>query len=174
MKRQNFRIKTLILFAMMLAIVMLAANFPLNAQKIDRVAETPNAGGVIESGYASILIGLLHTEYAKISVVNQGDKDIPVKFVLVDDKGKVLIFCNGVVQTGKSVSATFQHPGGANRLEFYAQIRTESDKDLKNLIPSLQIIDTETDKTDIALGGSDFFSFRPIFNPPLIELGAIQ
>jgi hypothetical protein len=163
----------------LLVISAIAGTFSLTAAaqykvaRTEREAAAQNANGT-ESGYASILIGLLRTQYAKVSVVNQGDKAIPVKLVFINDKGKVLILCNLIVESGKAVSETFQHPGGANRLEFYAQIRTEDDKNLKSLIPSVQIIDTETDRTDHFIGGSDFFAFRPIFNPPLVELPEFQ
>ncbi len=174
MQQQNFWKNSAILPAILASVlIMLAASFPAAAQKTDKEAETQNANGV-ESGYVSVLIGLLRGQYVKVSAVNQDNQDIPVKFVLVDDKGKVLIQCNEIVDAGKSVSAVFQHPGGVNRLEFYAQIRTNKEKDLKNLIPSVQIIDVQTDRTELILGGSDFFSFRPIFNPPLVEFGGIQ
>ncbi len=174
MKQQSHRTRFAILSALLATLmIMTGTSLTAQAQKNDNVGEIQNATNV-ESGYASILIGLLHTQYVKMSVVNQDNKDIPVKFVLVDDKGKVLIQCNEIVQAGKTTSETFQHPGGANRLEFYLQIRTDKEKDLKNLIPSVQIINAETDQTDLLIGGSDFFSFRPIFNPPLVELGGNQ
>lgn len=174
MKKNSFKQQFIELFTIcaFAGMIILATNFSAQAQKNDNEAAA-NASNV-ESGYASILIGLLRTQYAKVSVVNQSNKSIPVKFILIDDKGKVLILCDEIVQSGKSVSETFQHSGGVNRLEFYAQIRTADNKDLKNLVPSMQIIDTETDRTDHFIGGSDFFAFRPIFNPPLVELPGIQ
>ncbi len=174
MKQQNFRTTYKILPVLLtIMAIMLATDFSAQAQQLEKEAEIPAANNV-ESGYASILIGLLRGQYVKVSVVNQDDKAIPVKFVLIDDNGKVMLLCNEIAASGKAVSATFQHPGGANRIEFYAQIRTDKGKDLKNLIPSVQIIDTETDRTDHFIGGSDFFAFRPIFNPPLVQLPEFQ
>ena len=175
MKQHNSRKKIAILPIMLAVLtITLAMAFPAQAQKVDKDFEATNDKN-IESGYASILIGLLRGQYVKVSVVNQDNKAIPVKFVLVDKDGKVLILCDDIVQSGKASSETFQHPGGGpHRIEFYAQIRTANDRDLKFLIPSVQIIDTETDRTEHIIGGDDFFAFRPIFNPPFIEMPEIQ
>ncbi len=176
MKKKEYLSRILILAAFLTISLTASAtqSFAQSLQKEESQTNAQNANGT-ESGYASILIGLLRTQYVKVSAVNQGDKAIPVRLVLIDDKGKVMILCNEIVASGKAVSETFQLSGNApNRIEFYAQIRAQNNNDLKNLIPSVQIIDTETDRTDHFIGGSDFFAFRPIFNPPLIELPEIR
>src|SRR5580765_7121998 len=169
LKEQNIWMKFATLPAMLVLLTMvLVAGFPARANQLNNDAGNRHADAS-ESGLVAGIIGVLHGQYVKVSALNQGNKAIPVKLVFVDENGKVLIFSNDIVSPGKAFSATFTHPGGVNRIELYAQIRTESDQDLKNLVPSVQIIDTETGKTEIAFSGSDFFSFRPFFNPPLVE-----
>jgi hypothetical protein len=132
-----------------------------------KAAAQQNEGAGLSTGLVSLAPG----QSARLAVVNVGGKDVSFEFIFVpvteQGKSAVPIQCDAIVSSGNAASAKYGHPGGANAVEFYAQARVgENAGDLKDLVPSLQIIDDQTGRTEQLLSGSDFVSFRPIFNPP--------
>lgn len=125
-----------------------------------------NGGAALGTG----LISLAPGQSVRVSAVNVGGKEIPLQllFVPVTEQGKagVSILCNEIVSPGDAATDVFQHPGGANVIQFYAQVRVRDDvKDIEELVPSLQIINGETGTPEHILSGFDFAGIRPIFVP---------
>jgi hypothetical protein len=151
------------------AVIALIVTTVLAAQ-----TQKPNADKLTEQGkgggLGTGLISLAPGQSVRVSAVNVGNKTIPVEliFVPVNEKGEysVPIPCNAISSPGNAVFDKFTHPGGANRIDFYAQVRVEENAgDLDELVPSLQIIDDLTGETLQLLSGADFASFRPIWVP---------
>lgn len=103
---------------------------------------------------ATYFIGLLRVapnRSARIAVVNHGDQDIPVELALVNAEGKVLLQCNGSVVSGKGFADVLDTTGQPLPTDLYARYRTNKKGDLADLSLTLQVIDNETGKTEIAL-----------------------
>jgi hypothetical protein len=144
--------------------IIFATTFPAQAQKEDD--NPPSAPGNGGAALGTGLISLLPGQSVRLAAVNVGGKSVPVELLVADAQGNVLILCNGFVAPGKAFFDKFTHPGGANRLDLYAQVRVRQNvKDIEDLVPSLQIVDDETGRTEHILSGADFASFRPIFVP---------
>ncbi len=103
---------------------------------------------------ATYFIGLLRVapnRSARIAVVNHGDHDIPVELALVNAEGKVLLQCNGSVVSGKGFADVLDTTGEQLPTDLYARYHTNKKSDLADLSLTLQVIDNETGKTEIAL-----------------------
>ncbi len=153
----------------LLAIALLLLATPARAQEQtqqDTAREMANAV-TKSSGHVSGLIGIVQGQAIRVGAVNMADHEIRFQLVLVDAQGKVQLLCNEIVSAGKAVFDDFKHPGGVNRIELFAQVRTANEQDIKQLVPSLEVIEIQNGRTTVAYSGADFFSFRPIFNPPL-------
>ena len=149
------------------AIVFLTS-FQAQAQKggDSQPSAQSNGGAALGTG----LISLAPGQSVRVSAVNVGGKDIQLEllFVPVTDGGKagVSVLCDAIVLPGDAASDVFQHPGGANVIQFYAQVRVRQDaRDIEKLVPSLQIINGETGTPTQVLSGLDFASIRPIWVP---------
>jgi hypothetical protein len=171
MKRSQF-IKTYRLSSRLAAIATLlvifaltfATTFPAQAQKEDD--NPPSAPGNGGAALGTGLISLLPGQSVRLAAVNVGGKSVPVELLVADAQGNVLILCNEFVAPGKAFFDKFTHPGGANRLDLYAQVRVRQNvKDIEDLVPSLQIVDDETGRTEHILSGADFAGIRPIWVP---------
>jgi hypothetical protein len=144
--------------------VIFATTFPAQAQK-----ESDNQPGAQSQGGAALgtgLISLLPGQSVRLAAVNVGGKNITVELLVADAQGNVLILCNEFVAPGKAFFDKFTHPGGANRIDLYAQVRVRQNvKDIEDLAPSLQIVDDQTGRTEHILSGADFAGIRPIWVP---------
>ncbi len=117
--------------------------------------------------FSTGLVGIVPGQTARLSLWNKGEKAVLVRLQFVDEEGKVLIQCNGIIQPGKSAAEEFLHPGGVNRIELQAQFGTNEPRSIGLLMPTLQVIDNATGATSWMIGPDGFTEFRPIFNPPL-------
>jgi len=144
--------------------VVFTAALPAHTQSgDDSQSNAPSSDG---AALGTGLISLVPGHSARVAAVNVGGKDIQGEFIFVpvteQGKASVPIRCNWFAAPGDAASDTFTHPGGANVIQFYAQVRVRQDvKDLNEMVPSLQIFDDQTGKTEELLSGADFASFRP-------------
>ena len=159
----------LVLTAMLLVAfaVVFAAKFQAQTQKGDSIKPAGQSNG--GAAWGTGLISLAPGQSVRISAVNVGGKDIPLEllFVPVTEEGKagVSVLCDAIVSAGNAASDKFEHPGGANVIQFYAQVRVREDvQDLEKLVPSLQIIN-ETGGLEHVFSGFDFAGIRPIWVP---------
>jgi hypothetical protein len=168
--------RTLRLLPRLAATVALLAAFAVvllttfNAQAEKGGDSQPSAQSSGGAALGTGLISLAPGQSVRVSAVNVGGKDIQLEllFVPVTEGGKagVSIQCDLIVSPGDAATDVFQHPGGANVIQFYAQVRVRNDvKDLEKLVPSLQIINEETGMPTQVLSGFDFASIRPIWVP---------
>jgi hypothetical protein len=140
MKSRNRSMKALALGAMVVIIAVTVSN--------------RTARAISSFSFTSGLVGITQGQTARLSVVNTLDKDVQVELSFLDDGGKVLILRDGIVSAGKSFSENFQHPGGANRLEFRGVVReAAARRDSEAIIICLQVFDNETGKTTLMIGG---------------------
>lgn len=150
MNKQNKLTKWLVIPALMAAaVVILAAAFPARMQHLeqDKQNAQPNNG-------ETYLIGLLRVasnRTVRIAAVNGSDRDIPVEMALVDAQGKVLIQCNGFAASGKGVADVLDTSGTQLPTDLYARYRTRNKNDLKDLALTVQVIDNQTNLTEITL-----------------------
>ncbi len=156
-------------FAVLLILLVALASGSICPVRAQEPAVNPQDNG--GAGLSTGLITIAGGQTARISVVNVGGKDITGEmiFVPVSEYGKGLasILCNLIVSSGDGWSFDFANPTSAKTIQFYAQIRLRQNVDnLEKLVPSLQILDSKTGRMEQVLSGSDFVSFRPIFNPP--------
>ena len=148
--------------------VVLAATLQAQAQKgRDIQPEVQSSGG---AALGTGLISLAPGQSVRVSAVNVGGKDIQLEllFVPVTEQGKaaVPVLCDAMVSPGNAASDKFQHPGGVNVIQFYAQVRVRQNaNDVEELVPSLQIVNEETGRMEQVLSGADFASIRPIWVP---------
>lgn len=126
--------------------------------------EKPELIGLL-IGYSPGLVGLTSGQILRMSVVNEGNLTIPLEFRIFSDKGLPLFQCNEIVLPGQSAFVEFQYLGDGNRVELNTQIRVGSDKALKELSPSLQVIETVQGNTFSVFGGGDFTGFTKMFVP---------
>jgi hypothetical protein len=123
------------------------------------------------AGLSSGLITLLPGRSIRVSAVNIGRKAVPLElvFVPVSEQGKVSvpIRCDAMPASGDAAFDKFTHTGGVNRMLMYVQIRVRQNaNDIDDLVPSVEIFNEQTGEVEHILSGADFYSFRPIFNPP--------
>jgi hypothetical protein len=170
MKKKDFLSKFLVA-----AVLLTALTFQTFSQQPERPnptgdGTTPAAAG---AGFVSGLFTLLPGQSVRVSAVNMGKKAIPVElvFVPVTEQGKagVPIPCNWLAAPGDAAFDKFTHPGGANRMVMYVQIRVRDAKDLENIVPSLEVFNEQLNAPGggphIFLSGADFAEFRPIWVP---------
>ena len=165
--RELFKRFATILSAAAVIALIVTTNLPAQTQKpnADKLTEQGKGGGL-----STGLISLAPGQSVRVSAVNVGNKTIPVEliFIPVNEKGEftVPIQCNAISSPGNAAFDRFTHPGGANRIDFYAQVRVlENVEDLAELVPSLQVFDEETGESLLLLSGADFASIRPIWVP---------
>jgi len=153
-----------------------AALCATSAPAFAQTAQTP-----VGAGLSTGLISLSPGQSVRLSVVNVGGKVVHGESILVpvaDKGGKValpggapLVRSIWTVASGDAQSDVFPYPPSPGRSLFYAQIRVQQDAgELNSLVPSLQIVDDQTGATRELLSGFDFVSFRPIVNPPFIDV----
>jgi hypothetical protein len=102
---------------------------------------------------AAYFIGLLRVatnRTVRIAAVNKSDHDIPVELALVNVEGKVLIQNDGIVPSGKGFAAVLDTTGQQLPIDLYPRYRTNKKSDLEDLALTIQVIDNETGKTEIA------------------------
>jgi hypothetical protein len=155
-------------FALLVALaIVLAATVPTRAQKGgDNQSAAPNFAGGVSTG----LISLLPGQSVRVATVTFGGSLINVEFLFVpvneQGKAQVAILCDEFAAPGDAAFATFTHPGGANRMLMYVQIRVhDNPKDIEKLGPSVEIMDGTSNQPIEVLHGGDFTAFRPIFVP---------
>ena len=146
-------------------------------QAFAQAPERPNPTGdgtqpAAAAGFVSGLFSLAPGQSVRVAAVNMSKKAIPVEivFVPVSEQGKagVPIPCNWTPPAGDAMIEKFSHTGGANRMLMYVQIRVSDAKDLKEIAPSLEVFNDQTNAPGgphIFLSGADFAEFRPIWVP---------
>jgi hypothetical protein len=160
MKIQSKSTKLFVIPALLVVAIILSTAVPGRAQKVSPQVQDNSIG------YSTGLIGIAPGQSVRLAAVNEGNLTIPFQFRIVDDQGFPLIQDDGFVPPGKSAFIEFEYFGKGDRLELNAQVRAGSDKALKELNPSLHVIDTASGKTLSVLGGGNFNSFTKMFDPP--------
>jgi hypothetical protein len=103
---------------------------------------------------ATYFIGLLRVatnRTVRVAAVNKSDHDIPVELALVNAEGKVLMQCDAIVASGKGFVDVLDTTGQQLPVDVYPRYSTAKKGDLEELALTLQVIDNETGKTEIAL-----------------------
>ncbi|MDQ4121904.1 MAG: hypothetical protein M3209_10715 [Acidobacteriota bacterium] len=170
MKRQKLLLKFTFVSAFLAVLILTAAaNSFAQEQKAKQTAQT-NGGAALSTGVFSLASG----RTLRISAVNAGGKTIPVEIYIVpiSENGKAgnPIPFNAAPAPGDAALEKFTHPGGVNRISMYVQVRIREDvNDIKELVPSVEVVDEQTGRTEFVLSGTDFVSIRPIFIPPIAQ-----
>jgi hypothetical protein len=169
MKKYNVSSRLTVLTSLLVSLaVILAIIFTAQAQKGSD--PEPAAQGQGGAAHGTGLISLAPGQAVRLAAVNIGGKTIQGEFLFVPvtEQGKVAvpIRCDLLASPGDASSMKISHPGGANVLQFYAQVRVyQNAKDVEELVPSLQIINEETGRMEQVLSGADFVEIRPIWVP---------
>ncbi|MCI0389971.1 MAG: hypothetical protein MOB07_14575 [Acidobacteria bacterium] len=155
MKTRKMLWKAIVLVMLVAACVAWAS-----ASKKDKLQEIKIGTG---------LIGVTKGQIVRLNVANVfGTEGIRMELTLLDNGGKVLIQCNGLVLPGMSLSDEFTPQCcDGTRTEVRAVVRIIDPDDrrvIDEVAPTLEVIDDATGKD------SSFVELRPIFNPPLAEL----
>jgi hypothetical protein len=125
-------------------------------------AASPDKGA---TGFTTGLVGIVRGQTARLALWNKGDEAVFTRLQFVDEQGKVLIFCNEIIQPGKVATETFSIADGtSNRLEFQAQyapgfsggITPTQAKLIGLLVPTLQVIDDATGANSWMIGPEGF------------------
>lgn len=144
-----------------------AAAFSAQEQPATKLAESRGEGGETSApdnrgvALGSGLISLLPGQSARLAAVNGGRKEIPLElaFVPVTEQGKAgaSILCDSTPAPGDVAFDKFTHPGGVNRALLYVQVRVRQNaNDIKDLVPSVEIINEQTGAVEHILSGADF------------------
>lgn len=164
--KKLFRPLAIISALALIVAIVCAVRFPAQMQKIEENAAEAQNGG---AGKSSGLVRLPPGQTVRVSAVNVSNKNIPLELIIVDSQGKVLIQRDAISLPGKAVSDTFSIPDGTSNVLFYAQVRVwQNVGNLKELIPSLEVYDTQVEpdsKPHYVLSGGDFVEIRPIWVP---------
>lgn len=164
-KQSSLRL-TIVAAAILVVAAAAAAVMTAPPAAFSRADEDDNdrRAAVIASGPLGIVAG----QTAIIGVLNTGENDALARLQYVDNEGKILIQCNLVVGAGKTTYGPLKHPGGVNRVEFHAEVITNTKREIKALAASVQILDNETGETTLFVDSGGFAEFRALPNPPLI------
>jgi hypothetical protein len=168
MKIQSKSTKLFVIPALLVVAIILSTAVPGRAQKVSPQVQDNSIG------YSTGLIGIAPGQSVRLAAVNESNLTIPFQFRIVDDQGFPLIQDDGFVPPGNAVYRDFEFEGNFNGLKINGQVRVGSDKELKELAPSLQVIDAASGKTVSVLSSGNFRSFSKMFNPPTSMLGMIQ
>ena len=171
MKTRNLVQRILAMSALVIALaVVVTATFRAQAQRQDEMkAAAPSSGGAaLGTGVFSLLPG----QTVRVAAVNVGGKEIPLQLYIipVSEQGKlgVPIRCDLFAAPGDAAFESFTHPGGANRMLMYVQVRVrDNPNDINELVPSVEVFNAEAGipGPHFLLSGGDFASFRPIWVP---------
>lgn len=176
MKKRDF-LRQFAFSAILLAtFIFLSVNPSAAQQTQNNDQERPNPTGdgtpPAAAGFVSGLFALQPGQSVRVAAVNMNKKAVPVEFVFVPvgEQGKAqgAIPCNAAPAPGDAMIEKFTHPGGANRILMYVQIRVQDAKDLKGIAPSLEVFNEQTNAPggpQIFLSGADFVEIRPIWVP---------
>jgi hypothetical protein len=117
------------------------------------------------------VINLLPGQTLRVAAVNAGQKEIPLQIYIIpvspQGKADVPIQCNLTPAPGDAAIDQFSIPDGTSNRLLYVQIRVQNAKDVEDLVPSLEVFNTQTGipGPHFLLSGADFVEIRPIWVP---------
>jgi hypothetical protein len=147
MNKRNTLTKTIGSAALLVALAI-AISTAVKAHTAQReAAAQPDSGATYTIG----LLRIATNRTVRIAAVNKSDHDIPVELALVDAEGKVLVLCDAIVASGKGFADALDTTGQQLPIDLYPRYSTTKKRDLEELALTIQVIDNETGKTEIAL-----------------------
>ncbi len=131
----------------------------------------PTGDGTAPAGLVSGVINLLPGQTLRVAAVNAGQKELPLQIYIIpvspQGKADVPIQCNATPAPGDAAIDQFSIPDGTSNRLLYVQIRVQTAKDVEDLVPSLEVFNTQAGSPGphFLLSGADFAEIRPIWVP---------